>query len=206
MRMSCRDCCKAQQSFFYFFLMFLRGHLWVSYQGIFFSSFPTYKNQTFTNPDPDEPVSDASLLQDKPQPVMFAPQGKDEHRGIFLVNLHSPLNSGTAGINAKYNELVSWFTAGCRRIRTDRGALHFLHILLLLPQSYHRRFSPPRHGAVRYLGHAHDIAVQPHPQGDVLGPAQYRHASDVRRLDLARSLSNPTYAESRAASVIERTF
>ena len=70
--------------------MFLRGHLWVSYQGIFFSSFPTYKNQTFTNPDPDEPVSDASLLQDKPQPVMFAPQGKDEHRGIFLVNLHSP--------------------------------------------------------------------------------------------------------------------
>ena len=91
--------------------MFLRGHLWVSYQGIFFSSFPTYKNQTFTNPDPDEPVSDASLLQDKPQPVMFAPQGKDEHRGIFLVNLHSPLNSGTAGINAKYNELVSWFTA-----------------------------------------------------------------------------------------------
>ena len=111
--------------------MFLRGHLWVSYQGIFFSSFPTYKNQTFTNPDPDEPVSDASLLQDKPQPVMFAPQGKDEHRGIFLVNLHSPLNSGTAGINAKYNELVSWFTAGCRRIRTDRGALHFLHILLL---------------------------------------------------------------------------
>lgn len=76
--------------------MFLRGHLWVSYQGIFFSSFPTYKNQTFTNPDPDEPVSDASLLQDKPQPVMFAPQGKDEHRGIFLVNLHSPLNSGTA--------------------------------------------------------------------------------------------------------------
>ena len=186
--------------------MFLRGHLWVSYQGIFFSSFPTYKNQTFTNPDPDEPVSDASLLQDKPQPVMFAPQGKDEHRGIFLVNLHSPLNSGTAGINAKYNELVSWFTAGCRRIRTDRGALHFLHILLLLPQSYHRRFSPPRHGAVRYLGHAHDIAVQPHPQGVVLGPAQYRHASDVRRLDLARSLSNPTYAESRAASVIERTF
>lgn len=186
--------------------MFLRGHLWVSYQGIFFSSFPTYKNQTFTNPDPDEPVSDASLLQDKPQPVMFAPQGKDEHRGIFLVNLHSPLNSGTAGINAKYNELVSWFTAGCRRIRTDRGALHFLHILLLLPQSYHRRFSPPRHGAVRYLGHAHDIAAQPHPQGDVLGPAQYRHASDVRRLDLARSLSNPTYAESRAASVIERTF
>ena len=86
--------------------MFLRGHLWVSYQGIFFSSFPTYKNQTFTNPDPDEPVSDASLLQDKPQPVIFAPQGKDEHRGIFLVNLHSPLNSGTAGINAKYNELV----------------------------------------------------------------------------------------------------
>ena len=71
--------------------MFLRGHLWVSYQGIFFSSFPTYKNQTFTNPDPDEPVSDASLLQDKPQPVIFAPQGKDEHRGIFLVNLHSPL-------------------------------------------------------------------------------------------------------------------
>lgn len=70
--------------------MFLRSHLWVSYQGIFFSSFPTYKNQTFTNPDPDEPVSDASLLQDKPQPVMFAPQGKDEHRGIFLVNLHSP--------------------------------------------------------------------------------------------------------------------
>lgn len=127
--------------------MFLRGHLWVSYQGIFFSSFPTYKNQTFTNPDPDEPVSDASLLQDKPQPVMFAPQGKDEHRGIFLVNLHSPLNSGTAGINAKYNELVSWFTAGCRRIRTDRGALHFLHILLL-PQSYHRRFSPPRPGAI----------------------------------------------------------
>ena len=186
--------------------MFLRGHLWVSYQGIFFSSFPTYKNQTFTNPDPDEPVSDASLLQDKPQPVMFAPQGKDEHRGIFLVNLHSPLNSGTAGINAKYNELVSWFTAGCRRIRTDRGALHFLHILLLLPQSYHRRFSSPRHGAVRYLGHEHDIAVQPHPKGDVLGPAQYRHASDVRRLDLARSLSNPTYAESRAASVIERTF
>ena len=56
--------------------MFLRGHLWVSYQGIFFSSFPTYKNQTFTNPDPDEPVSDASLLQDKPQPVMFAPQGR----------------------------------------------------------------------------------------------------------------------------------
>ena len=186
--------------------MFLRGHLWVSYQGIFFSSFPTYKNQTFTNPDPDEPVSDASLLQDKPQPVMFAPQGKDEHRGIFLVNLHSPLNSGTAGINAKYNELVSWFTAGCRLIRTDRGALHFLHILLLLPQSYHRRFSPPRHGAVRYLGHAHDIAVQPHPQGDVLGPTQYRHASDVRRLDLARSLSNPTYAESRAATVIDRTF
>lgn len=78
--------------------------------------------------------------------------------------------------------------------------------LLLLPQSYHRRFSPPRHGAIRYLGHAHDTAVQPHPQGDVLGPAQYRHASGVRRLDLARSLSNPTYAESRAASVIDRTF
>lgn len=68
--------------------MFLRGHLWVSYQGIFFSSFPTYKNQTFTNPGPDEPVNDASLLQDKPQPVMSAPQGKDEHRGIFL---ESPL-------------------------------------------------------------------------------------------------------------------
>lgn len=101
--------------------MFLRGHLWVSYQGIFFSSFPTYKNQTFTNPDPDEPVSDASLLQDKPQPVMFAPQGKDEHRGIFLVNLHSPLNSGTAGINAKYNELASWFTAGRRFIHNGTG-------------------------------------------------------------------------------------
>lgn len=101
--------------------MFLRGHLWVSYQGIFFSSFPTYKNQTFTNPDPDEPVSDASLLQDKPQPVMFAPQGKDEHRGIFLVNLHSPLNSGTAGINTKYNELASWFTAGRRFIHNGTG-------------------------------------------------------------------------------------
>ena len=101
--------------------MFLRGHLWVSYQGIFFSSFPTYKNQTFTNPDPDEPVSDASLLQDKPQPVMFAPQGKDEHRGIFLVNLHSPLNSGTAGINAKYNELAAWFTAGRRFIHNGTG-------------------------------------------------------------------------------------
>ena len=99
--------------------MFLRGHLWVSYQGIFFSSFPTYKNQTFTNPGPDEPVNDASLLQDKPQPVMSAPQGKDEHRGIFLESPLPPLNSGTAGINAKYNELASWFTAGCRRIRND---------------------------------------------------------------------------------------
>ena len=165
-----------------------------------------YENRAFSKPGPDEPWAALFLLPDKPRPVTLGPHGEDEHRGILQVDLHYPLNSGTAGINAKYNELASWFTAGCRRIRTDRGALHFLHILLLLPQSYHRRFSPPRHGAVRYLGHAHDIAVQPHPQGDVLGPAQYRHASGVRRLDLARSLSNPTYAESRAASVIDRTF
>lgn len=186
--------------------MFLRGHLWVSYQGIFFSSFPTYKNQTFTNPDPDEAVKRRFPPAGQAAARHVRPSGEGRASRHLSGESPLPLNSGTAGINAKYNELVSWFTAGCRRIRTDRGALHFLHILLLLPQSYHRRFSPPRHGAVRYLGHAHDIAVQPHPQGDVLGPAQYRHASDVRRLDLARSLSNPTYAESRAASVIERTF
>lgn len=61
------------------------------------------------------------LLPDKPRPVTLGPHGEDEHRGILQVDLHYPLNSGTAGINAKYNELASWFTAGRRFIHNGTG-------------------------------------------------------------------------------------
>lgn len=64
-----------------------------------------YENWAFSKPGPDEPWAALFLLPDKPRPVTLGPHGEDEHRGILQVDLHYPLNSGTAGINAKYNEL-----------------------------------------------------------------------------------------------------
>ena len=80
-----------------------------------------YENWAFSKPGPDEPWAALFLLPDKPRPVTLGPHGEDEHRGILQVDLHYPLNSGTAGINAKYNELASWFTAGRRFIHNGTG-------------------------------------------------------------------------------------
>ena len=80
-----------------------------------------YENRAFSKPGPDGPWAALFLLPDKPRPVTLGPHGEDEHRGILQVDLHYPLNSGTAGINAKYNELASWFTAGRRFIHNGTG-------------------------------------------------------------------------------------
>lgn len=73
-----------------------------------------YENRAFSKPSPDGPWAALFLLPDKPRPVTLGPQGEDEHRGILQVDLHYPLNSGTAGVNAKCNELAAWFAAGRR--------------------------------------------------------------------------------------------
>ena len=81
-----------------------------------------YENWAFSKPGPDEPWAALFLLPDKPRPVTLGPHGEDEHRGILQVDLHYPLNSGTAGRRFIHNGTgVSVRSCGRGRGREDDG-------------------------------------------------------------------------------------
>ena len=84
-----------------------------------------YENRAFSKPGPDEPWAALFLLPDKPRPVTLGPHGVTSNASGYDKNTAFfdciYLQDGTAGINAKYNELASWFTAGRRFIHNGTG-------------------------------------------------------------------------------------
>ncbi len=72
------------------------------------------ENAPFDKPEDKSPWASVFVITNQPSVATLGQDGQDSHTGIMQVDLSYELLTGEAAVNAKADELSSFFTAGKR--------------------------------------------------------------------------------------------
>lgn len=72
------------------------------------------ENFPFEKPSALLPWAAIFILENQPSVATLGHEGQDAHDGILQIDLNYPLNSGTAAVTAKADQLTDFYKAGKR--------------------------------------------------------------------------------------------